>query len=235
MKKRISLSIIIIILVFFATIALGIFMAYDRTLKSKFDQEIFLLLVRFLLTIILTGLGILGYRVFTIERDIRNARREDLQVIYDQVTEMYHRLMQTLHVLRASVGFEPDGESYKWAKINPEVYQTSMKIVLEAQQGFRSNATRARDYQLGYSRSNLLADRLVAIDTTLTPLIEEYEAEWVTISNPDRTTAVQDLPELLEFITLASSNHPLSEQSRRAFDAALASLNKTRYEWDARA
>jgi hypothetical protein len=235
MKKNLSLTIVTTVFVVVATIAIAVFMAYDRTLKNKFDQELFLLVFRFLLTIVLAGLGILAYRVFTIERDLRAARRTDLEFVYRELRDTHLQIMQAIHCFRARIGFERGNDSYKERIIEYEDYESALATILRCQLVYRANSSRVRDYHLGYAQANQLADQLRAIDSAFYPLVEEYEAEAINVRNNERQTRLKDLPELSEFIGLESQNHPLAGQTLRSFEAAVLGVSKARHQWDPQA
>ena len=232
MKKHFSLTIVTTIMVIFATVSIAVFMAYDRTLKTKFDQELFFSLFSFLLTIVLAGLGTLAYRLLAIERDLRKARRADLDFIYREIRDTHLELMQTIHEYRAELGYERGNSSYTQAVVSPDSYRATMSTIIRCQLLFRSNSTRIRDYKPGYSQAHILADQLRHIDSALTPLVEEFEAEQINVCNPDMTTKVRDLPELSDFLDLTSKEHPFSSQASNAFDSGLLGLSKARHRWD---
>jgi hypothetical protein len=235
MKKNLSLTIVTTVFVVVATIAIVVFMAYDRTLKNKFDQELFLLVFRFLLTIVLAGLGILAFRVFTIERDLRAARRADLEFVYRELRDTHLQIMQAIHGFRATIGFERGNDSYKERVIEFEAYESALTTILQGQLVFRANSSRVRDYHLGYAQANQLADQLQAFDSAFYPLVEEYEAEAINVRDAEQQTRLKDLPELSEFIALESQNHPLAGQTLRSFEAAVLGLSKARHQWDPQA
>lgn len=235
MKKNLSLTIVTTIFVVAATIAIVVFMAYDRTLKNKFDQELFLLVFQFLLTILLAGLGILAFRIFTIERDLRAARRADLEFVYRELRDTYLQLIQTIHSLRAKIGFERGDDSYKDNIIESSAYEPALEMFLRCQLLFRTNSTRIRDYHLGYAQANQLAEQLRGIDAAFYPLIEEYEAEATNVRNQKREIRLKELPELSEFLNLESQNHPFAGQALRSFETAVLGLSKARHYWDPQA
>ncbi|MBT5706508.1 MAG: hypothetical protein HOI66_09320 [Verrucomicrobia bacterium] len=235
MKKNLSLTSITTVFVVIATFAIAVFMAYDRTLKKQFDPELFLLLFRFLLTIVLAGLGILAYRIFSIERDLRATRRTDLEFVYRELRDTHLQIMHAIHGFRARIGFERGNDSYKERVIVFEDYESALKTILQCQLVFRSNSNRVRDYHLGYAQANQLADQLQAIDSAFNPLVEEYEAEAINVRDNEQKTRLRDLPELSEFIALESQNHPLAGQTLRAFEAAVLGLSKARHQWDPQA
>ena len=232
MKKNFSLTIVVTVFVIIATIAIGFFLAYDRTLKNKFDQELFLLVFRFLLTIVLAGLSILAYRVFAIERDLRAARRTDLEFVYRELRDTHLQVMQTIHEFRASIGFASGNATDTNAPLDPQIYEKALRTFLRSQLVFRSNSNRVRDYHLGYTQANLLADQLRAIDAAFCPLIEEYEAETIKIRQSEKGLRINDLPELTDFISLAPHGHPFAGQALRSFESGILGLSKARHEWN---
>ena len=235
MKKNFSLTIVTTIILVIATIIIAFFMAYDRTLKSKFDQELFLLIFQFLLTIILAGLGILAFRVFTIERDLRAARRADLDFVYQELMDAQLQILQTIHCLRARIGFERGSDSFKENVVQSSFYEPALETFLRCQLIFRKNSGRVRDSLLGYAQASQLADHLRLIDGAFEPLIEEYEAEATNVRENQYAIKVKDLPEFADFISLSSQSHPFAGQSLRVFENTIQGLCKARHYWEARA
>ena len=232
MKKHFSLTIVTTILVILATVSIAFFMVFDRTLKTKFDQELFFLLFRFLLTLVLAGLGILAYRLFTIERDLRKTRRADMDFIYRELRDAHLQLVQAIHKYRAELGYDPSSQSYMEREIDSSIYNDMMAVFLQSQLIFRSNSTRIRDYKLGYADAHRLADQLRHIDRAIVPLIEEFEAEQLNVRNPNMTTKLSDLPELADFLNLKSKEHPFSPHASQAFESGILGLSKARHRWD---
>ena len=232
MNKNSSLTIIVTVFIIVATIAIAFFLASDHTLENKLDQELFLLIFRALLTIVLAGLGILAYRAFTIERDLSTARRADLVFVYRELRDAHLEVMQVIHEFRASIGFESGVDAHKESLVDPKLYERSLSTFLRAQLIFRSNSNRVRDYHLGYTQANLLADQLCSIEAAFCPLIEEYEAESIKVRESGQQIKIKALPELEGFLSLNPHQHPFAGQSLRSFESGILGLSKARHEWN---
>ena len=77
MKRNFTLTTLTMV---FTLIAITFFLVYDRTLKGKCNQELFLLLFHFFfLTVVLADLELIDLRIYITEQDRKMARRDDLQ------------------------------------------------------------------------------------------------------------------------------------------------------------
>ena len=206
------------------------FMVFDRTLKRLYDQELVYLQFRFFLTLMTGGIGVWFYRSVTTDRDLRSARRADLNDIYTELKETHREATEAAHDIRASLGYDARSEDNGERTVDSQVYQQSLKTLIRCRLTFRFNTNRTRDKQLGYQRAAQLAELLAALDTALHPLIEEYEAESIHLRDTKNPVKVKNLPELADFVSLESRHHPLSGSSLHAFNECLAGLSRARHE-----
>ncbi len=228
-KPNLSINIYIVITLVLAVMVMGFFMAYDRMLKSKFDQELFLLIFRSLLTLILAGIGVLTYRAIKNEQDSRAAQIRDIEAIYQAVSGAQQDAVIAFRQLRSSVGYERDNDAYRHRPIDSATYDEALETLTRSQLVFQTNASRARDSGLGYHRTAPLAELLNTLEGQLGPVIEEYAAESVRLRQTTDPIPVETFPELSDFILCSSSSHPFSTKSTRSLEDALAILNKLRF------
>ena len=219
-------------LIVLGLIALTLAAIYDRTLTRMVDRQLVYSLFQTISIIVMGSLALLAYRAFTIERDLNVAQRTDLESIYDQLVSTYIELIENIHTLRASVGFDHQSNRHEEALVDPSVYESSMKKLLHCKLVFGTLSNRLRDHHLGYLESPQIADHLQRIDAALAPLIEEFDAELLNVRNARIQTRIQDLPELLDIVRMSSPEHPFSLASQQLFNAATLGLSRARHVWN---